>query len=262
MGLLASALAAIWFDAATAQAHEFWLEVVDFRPKASASVPVVFRNGQNFLGDSYPYLRHGARRFSVIDKRGERRIKAIEGDDPAAEATFPTPGLAIVVYQGAPEDLVYESFAKFEESVRYEGLDRIVDAHRQAGKPEAQIKERYARCAKALVKVGDGQGSDKAVGLPLEIVAGANPYGLKAGEGLPVQVLYAGKPLPAAVIKIFNRSDPQSPRSINADAAGRAVIELPNTGAYMVHAVHMLEPAPGEKAHWSSLWASLTFVRF
>lgn len=244
-----------------AQAHEFWLDMVDFKPKVSQSVPIVFRNGEKFLGDSYPYLRKGARRFTVVDSRGEHRVKAIEGDDPAAEFTFAAPGLAIVVYQGAPEEVDFDTFAKFEASLRNEGLDHIVEAHRKAGKPEMKIKESYARCTKALVKVGPGQGGDKAVGLPLEIVAERNPYLLTPGEGLPVRVLHVGRPLPGATVRVFNRADPQSPRSVKTDAEGRAVAELPLPGEYLLNAVHMLEPAKGEKAHWSSLWASLTFAR-
>ena len=246
-----------------AAAHEFWLEVVDLKPKIADTIPVVFRNGQNFLGDSYPYLRKSARRFSLIDKRGERPIKAIEGDDPAAEIKFTSPGLAIVVYQGAPEDVVFDTFAKFEDSVRYEGLDAIPEVHRRAGKPEVKIKERFTRFAKALVAVGSSEGSDRATGLPLEIVAEKNPYELPAGEKLPVLVLYQGKPLPGAVVKVFHREDPQSPRNFKADADGRAQLELVKPGRTLVHAVHMLEPEanPKDQAHWSSLWASLAFSR-
>ncbi len=247
--------------AGRAEAHEFWLDVIDYKPKVSQSVPIVFRNGERFLGDSYPYLRKSARRFTVIDSRGEHRIKAIEGDDPAAEFTFAVPGLAIVVYQGAPEDVVFDTFAKFEASARNEGLDHILEAHRQADKPAVKIKEIYARCTKALIKVGHGQGSDKAVGLPLEIVAERNPYELAPGEGLPVRVLLAGRPLAGATLKVFNRADPLSPRSLKTDADGRAIAELPLAGEYLLNAVYMSEPAKGEKAHWSSLWASLTFVR-
>lgn len=254
-------LAACLAGAPPAIAHEFWLDVVVARPAKGASVPVVFRNGQELLGDSYPYLKAATRRFSVIDAKGERRIKAIEGDDPAADVPFPNAGLAIVVYQGASEDTEFASFEKFSESVLYEGLAAVLEAHRSAGKPMTRIRERYMRCAKALVGVGDGKGTDRAVGLPLELVALDNPYQLAPGQQLTVQVLRDGRPLAGAVVKTFHRQDPLSPRSVTAGTDGKATIALPQPGFTLVHAVHMQEPAPGDKSHWSSLWASLTFYR-
>ena len=143
-------------------AHEFWLDLVDYTPKPGARVPIVHRTGINFLGDSYPYLRSFAKRFSVTDARGERPIKAVEGDDPAAEVTLPNAGLAIIVYQRAPDVLIHPTLERFTEIVEVEGLAHIPALHRAAGLPPTAIRETYARFAKALIKVGNGRGSDPA----------------------------------------------------------------------------------------------------
>ena len=244
-----------------ALAHEFWLEPVNYRPKARDHVPIVFRTGQNLLGDSFPYLAAGARRFSIIDSKGERAIKAIEGDDPAGEAPVPNAGLAIVVFESGLNELMFETMPAFEESVKFELLDHIVAEHRRLGKPEVKIRETYVRSAKALVNVGRGGGNDRAVGLPLEIIAERNPYELKPGEALGVRVLYRGQPISGLTLKVFNLKDTQSPRRVPLDKDGRAQIELPIKGEYLIHTVHVFEPEPGVAAEWSSLWASLTFVR-
>ncbi len=244
-----------------ADAHEFWLQPIDYRPRVGASVPIVQRAGTEFAGLSYPYLRDDTLRFSVIGPGGERAIKAIEGDDPAAEVTFTKAGLTTVVYHGAPNFVVFDTFAKFEESLKYEHLDTFIGAHQQAGKPQTKIKEQYSRYAKTLVSVGKGDGLDKPIGLPLELVAERNPYELKPGEKLSIRLLFEGKPLPGITIKLFSHANPAEPGLFVTDEAGSIAVDLPKTGEYLVHTVHMREPRVDESADWISLWASLTFAR-
>jgi Domain of unknown function (DUF4198) len=243
-------------------AHEFWLDAVKYTPKAGDVVPIVHRTGQKFLGDSYPYVKAWSKRYAVVDARGERPVKAIEGDDPASEITFKTTGLSIVVYQGTPDPLVFETMEKFDSYLDDEGLEWVKEKHRALKKPETKILEMFARCAKALIQVGaGGGGNDRAVGLPLELVAERNPYELGQGELLPVRLLHEGKPLAGALIKVFHLKDPELPRRYRTDVEGRAKVPLPFAGEYLLNAVHMLQVAPKDKADWSSLWASMTFAR-
>ena len=242
-------------------AHEFWLDVVDYAPKPGARVPVVQRTGTNFLGDSFPYVRALSKRFSLIDGRGERTIKATEGDDPAAEVAFPNAGLAIIVYERAADTLRHPTMARFIEVLDGEGLEHVPAQHRAMGWPETDIGEAYARYAKALVKVGNGRGNDRAVGLRLEIVVEANPYELAQGAPVPVQVLHEGQPVQNVLVKAFNRADGQSPRSARTNPDGRALIADVPAGEVLLSAVIMM-PAGATRANtWSSLWASVTFKR-
>jgi uncharacterized GH25 family protein len=140
-------------------------------------------------------------------------------------------------------------------------LEPIVEAHRKANKPMTAIRELYARCAKALVRVGGGDGLDRSVGLPLELVAEANPYTVPAAERLVVRVLHLGRPIAGVLVKTFNRDDPEAPRLLRSDAEGRVAIDVSRRGEYLVSAVYMTIPAATEKADWSSLWATLTFAR-
>lgn len=256
------ALVASWQLATQSSAHEFWLDPVEFTPKPGATVPIVHRIGQNFLGDTYPFVRSLSRRFSVVDQRGERSIKVIDGDDPAAEVRFATPGLSIIVYQRIAESITFKTWEQFEENLKYEGLEWVIDAHRRTAKPMKDIRELYARCAKSLLQVGtEVSGSDRPVGLPLEIITERNPYSLAPGAKLPVRVLHQGKPITGILVKSFNVADKQGPRLARTDADGRVEVEVPEPGEVLISAVHMLHPARGEPAEWSSLWASLTFKR-
>src|SRR5258708_20622038 len=81
---------------------------------------------------------------------------------------------------------------------------------------DADGSERYSRCAKSIVQVGPPgaglQGQvNKPLGLPLEIVPEANPYGAKRLATLPVRVLYAGHALAVALVKLTNLPHDASP---------------------------------------------------
>ena len=245
-----------------AAAHEFWLEPDSYTPETGKPVAFSHYVGQSFKGESYPFLQDWIERYVVADARGERPVKGVAGDDPAARLTFQRAGLKILAYHGAPDSLSFDTWEKFEAYLKKEGLEHIGPLHRAEGKPETAIRELYSRCAKTLVQVGASRGGeDRAVGLPLELVTERNPYSLAAGEALPVRLLYKGKPIAGVTIKVFSKADPENPRRLRTDAHGRARIALPHPGAYLLNAVHMTAPAVTDDAHWTSLWASLTFRR-
>ncbi len=244
-----------------ASAHEFWLDPVDFAPKVGAEVPIVQRTGINFLGDSFPHVQEMSKRFSVVDARGERPIKAVEGDDPAGDAKFPNAGLAIVVYERAPDIVTHPTVDRFAEIVAIEGLEDISRQHREQGLPPTDIKETYARFAKSLIKVGKSSGLDRAVGLTFELVVETDVYKLSANADVPVRVLLSGKPVENVLVKAFNLADTSSPRTARSDADGRVTLAGVPSGEVLVSAVTMFRAEPATGALWTSLWASTTFKR-
>jgi Domain of unknown function (DUF4198) len=245
-----------------ASAHEFWIDPVQFAPSLGARVPIVLRIGQHFNGSTYPFVRALSQRFVVADSRGERPVKTLDGDDPAAEIAFPNVGLAIVAHQRKPEEVIFATFEKFREAAEYEGLETALSVHQAQGKPLTTIRELYARCAKSLLSVGGRtDGADRAMGMPLELIAVKNPYETAAGESLPIRLVYKGQPVANVLVKVFNRNDPKSPRLARTDAEGQVRIESSTRGEFLVSAVHMVEAPRDGTAHWLSYWASLTFER-
>lgn len=244
-------------------AHEFWLDPVTFEPSIGAAVPVVLRNGMNFLGDSYPYQRKWVRRFAVFDGRGERAVRGVEGDDPAAEITVRVAGLTIVAFERAPDMVDYPTAAAFLETLDDEGLDEIAARIRGAGDNAARYKERYARFAKALLAVGGGV--DRPVGLGLELVLDGAPGDVKAGRPVRARLLRLGQPIGGAQVKMFSGPDDKTP--VRARTAPDGIVELPGvrSGEVLLSAV-VMQPTPsgalsksGVPADWTSLWGSLTF---
>ena len=82
---------------------------------------------------------------------------------------------------------------------------------------------------------------------------------------MPVQLLYDGKPLEGARVKVFIGVGTEFTHQILTDADGRATIPAGGPGPYLLNAIYMTEPqgkeAKSKGAHWESFWASLTFER-
>jgi Domain of unknown function (DUF4198) len=245
-----------------AVAHEFWIDPIQFAPPLGASVPIVFRIGQDFNGSTYPFVRALSQRFVVVDSRGERTVKTLDGDDPAAEITVGSPGLTIVAHERKPEEVVFATFDKFREAAEFEGLETSVDLHQARRKPMTTIRELYVRCAKSLLQVGAQTGGlDRAIGMPLELIAERNPNNKNSTDQLSVRLVFGGKAIAGVLVKIFNRNDSQSPRLVRTDADGRVAVDVALRGEFLVSAVHMIEAPRDSAAHWLSYWASLTFER-
>jgi len=258
-----SLICTLFLGIATANAHEFWLEPSTYAPKAKEEVGILMKVGQRFSGALYPYLSERFFKFTAGQNGAAKTVEGLDGDDdPAVTMAFPDERLAILAYHSKSFDLNYEKMAKFEKFLGNTGLDNILTRHRAAGKPETGIDERYYRAAKLLLNVGGkAAGEDRFTGMPLELVAERNPYGLATGEELPVRLLYEGKPIEGILIIAFEKSNPEATQKRRTDKDGRAMIPLPASGAWLLNAVHMIDATPDDGVHWISLWASMTFER-
>ena len=258
-----SLICTLFLGIATANAHEFWLEPNTYAPKAKEEVGILMKVGQRFSGALYPYLSERFFKFTAEQNDDAKTVEGLDGDDdPAVKLAFPDQRLAILAYHSKFFDLNYEKMAKFERFLEDTGSDKILARHRAAGKPETGINERYYRAAKLLLNVGgNAMGEDRFTGMPLELVAERNPYGLATGEELPVHLFYEGKPIEDILIIAFEKSNPEALQKCRTDKDGRAIIPLPTSGAWLLNAVHLIEPAPDDGVHWVSLWASMTFER-
>ncbi len=75
----------------------------------------------------------------------------------------------------------------------------------------------------------------KPVGEAFEIVPQKDPFSVKPGEGLPVQVLLNGKPVEGADMTTYD-TDPYSKNNPKTDKEGKIVIPIKRNGFHMIHA--------------------------
>jgi uncharacterized GH25 family protein len=243
-----------------AVAHEFWIEPKAFRVEPGAPIVADLKVGQNFRGDTYPYLKSRFVSFKATDRAGARDVKGDEGDAPAVNIRSAAKGLQVISYLATAHRLNFDKWEDFVSYVEYEGLGWVAEAHKRRGLPESGFGEDYVRCAKALVQVGEPSAADQdlVTGMPLELIAGQNPYA-DPGPELSVTLLWQGKPIGGIQIRVFKDNGTVTETTTRTDPSGKAVISLQGGGKFLLNAVYMQEAPPERDAKWESYWASLTF---
>jgi uncharacterized GH25 family protein len=247
-------------------AHDFWVVPSTFHPQPGASVAVRLLVGEHLQGDPVPRDPMQIERFALVGPAGEAAVGGPPGAEPAGFLKVAGPGLHWIVYDSA-RTRIDLSAAKFEEALKLEGLDQILDQRRRQGESVAPATEVFSRCAKALLRVGGGPGVgyDRALGLQLELVPEADPTALAVGAELPVRLLWGGRPLAGTLVAALHDRYGGA-RSRDGGIAGRTGpdgrvrLRLPAAGFWLVKAVHMVPAPPAAGVQWESFWASLTFA--
>lgn len=251
--------AALLIMAWPAAAHDFWIEPQAFRPKPGTAVGLRLFVGQDFKGDSVPYFPQKFERYFVAGPAGTQPIPGVLGDEPAGTVTPAAPGLYVIGLHTRPDSVSFDTPEEFEQYLRKEGLERSLALHQRRHKAGKKIGETYFRCAKSLIAAGTaGDGADRILGFPLELVAETNPYRTRT---LRLRLLYQGKPLAGALVVAFNKAEPLAKLKARTDADGRSEFTLPRSGTWLVTSVHMIPASFFSGYDWESLWASLTFER-
>ncbi len=257
------ALMLLALTAAPSAAHEFWIAPQRGAVGPGETVTADFMVGRMLEGVRLPYLTPNIALNSVDGPGGRARLSGLEGDMPAIVHAPEGEGLHVYAHQTRPLTVAFDDWDAFVRYLAEEGLPEIADAHRARGLPAAGFRERYIRCAKALVQVGAARAedADRPVGLPLELTLEGNPY---AGpDAVIVRLTRNGAPVAGRRITLFLRNGETRRLLLETDEAGRAVAPLSTPGFYLLNAVDLQPIAPDTAAPdlvWESHWASLTFA--
>ena len=254
----ATALVAVM--SVTLGAHDFWLEPRVYRPEAGKLVALRLLVGQDMLGDPIPRDEAAIERFVARQGGSESGVPGRDGGDPAGILRVPGDGLIVVGYQSRPHRIELPR-GKFETYLGEEGLDAVAAMFAETKKQPQVARERFSRCAKALLSSGGTTAShkDQLLGLRLELVADGNPYAASSRDDMRFTLLYEGAPRPGALVIAISRDEPTAKLSARSDARGRVSFRFPRGGVWLVKAVHMVPLPKGQDADWESFWASLTF---
>lgn len=259
--VLAPVAAILLGMAATARAHDFWIEPSSFTPTPGEGVTLRLLVGERFAGESVPRSDAMIARFVIAGPEGESEVRGAEGADPAGIALVEKPGLHVVGYRSRTTAIEIEA-GKFESYLATEGLERVSALRAARGESDQPGRERYSRNARALLAAGDAAagGADAPLGFTLELVAERNPYAMVPGDELPLRLTYDGVPIAGVLVSAINRDHPGATVAARTDDAGHVRLRLAAAGDWLVKAVHMIALPPGEDAQWESFWASLTFT--
>ncbi|MBM3763424.1 MAG: DUF4198 domain-containing protein [Acidobacteria bacterium] len=233
--------------------HDLYLMPQSFRPVAGSRILL-----SAHTGDSFPASEQGvdparlttvpaldANQWRILGRATHATVDVKEGSQYFAVFT-------------KPKYLELEP-AKFESYLKEEGLKQQLAAFHGSTK---NSREMYTKFAKTYLVAGEPTGYKMPLGLKIEIVPLADPAGLKAGDSLPIQLLFDGKPCGDVQVEVATSKDLRTKATMRiagrTDAEGKLNVPVMEAGKIRLHAVHML--AVKQATHdWESYWASLTF---
>ncbi|MFN3311969.1 MAG: DUF4198 domain-containing protein [Hyphomonas sp.] len=247
-------------------AHEFWLEPVAPRVASGGDIAVRARIGEMFEGHE---VRNFASMQRIVDLTLGDITVPVQGEEmqsPAFQARSLGDGLHVLRYQSRDNQLTYDDYKKFTDFlVEADRLD-LIEAHDARGLSRENIREVYFRYAKTLIAVGSGEGDDKYLGMPLELVALTNPYAGLGDNPMRFQLRFLDAPQADAALHVFIRPAAGDVVSLKLRTNANGEVEVPTdiAGSYMVNAIHVLPASPRMEmllgAAWQSLWASSTYA--
>ncbi len=260
-GLVFAALCA----ATGANAHDFWVQPRTFNPAVGEADAVTIEVGHGPFRSRWSGALDRVVLFRNVAPAAAVDLKPVLHPTPDQDATltFSAPGTQMLLFEST-DALSNLPSIRYNDYAKVEGLTPALDYRARAGQTQANGRESYSRRCKALINVGVGGKTNAAitrpVGFTLEIVPAISPYALKPGQLLPVQILFQGRPLAGALVKLTNLEFDVRPVSTHlTDAAGRAQFEIPRTGDWLLNVI-WTQPIKGNpNADFKTTFSSLTF---
>jgi uncharacterized GH25 family protein len=250
-------------------AHDFWLQPGEYWINPDALTPLTLQVGHGAFRQRSPIPARRITRFQAITPEGAaidlREQLSPGGSEDDGNFRLKNPGAYVLVLQTDDHAQTHLPSIRFNDYLNAEGLTPALEQRARLRRMDADGSERYSRCAKSFLQVGPrGEGSQdqvsNPVGLPLEIVAESSPYGVPQSTVLPVRVLYAGRPLAGALVKLTDLNNDASPFEMHlTDHDGRARFTMPVSGAWLLNVIWTKPLPQSEETDFETVFSSLSF---
>jgi uncharacterized GH25 family protein len=245
-----------------AQAHEFWLQPLKFYYSVGEKIVIGFKVGQNFIGDSWKLKKERLVRLELQSRNQTKDITSlvVEGENDQLTLPVETEGSHVVIMESNTAFSELEA-EKFNEYLKEDGLDDALNFRVKNDAIDLPGKELYSRHTKLIVQAGRKKDDTwkKIYDLPIEIIPDQNPMDLKVGSKIAFKILYEGKPLFGARVRVWNRyKNRTTMQPIFSQQDGTIETHISNPGPWMVSVVKMV-PSKDPKADWRSYWGTLVF---
>lgn len=254
--------------AGSALGHDFWVQPSAFWIVPGASTPLTLQVGHGQFRQRTPIAQRRVVRFTASGPRGAavdlRESLHLGGATEDGAIHFQAPGAYVLALETDAEAQSHLPADRYNAYLQTEGLTPALDLRALIGRTDADGSENYRRCAKALVQVGPPTAPSaqvtRPIGLTLEIVPEADPYASHRPARLPVQVIYEGRPLAGALVKLNDLDHDERPVAAHrTSAAGRAVFAMPPAGRWQMNVI-WTEPLPRTReTDFETSFSSLSF---
>jgi uncharacterized GH25 family protein len=250
-------------------AHDFWVQPGAFwvSPAVISSISLQVGHGPSRQRSPIPLARIA--RFEAFapdgmktDLRGRLALGGASGD---GSFVLQKPGAHVILLQTDDRAQTRLPSLRFNDYLRAEGLTPALDARLRLSRMDRDGSENYSRCAKAIIQVGlAGAGSQqqasRPLGLPLEIVPDRSPYALPLAQRFPVRVLYLGRPLGGALVKLTRLEDDAVPYETHVtDRAGRTSFVMPTSGTWLLNVIWTRVQPSSAETDFATTFSSLSF---
>jgi uncharacterized GH25 family protein len=244
----------------TAAAHDFWIQPECYWCQSTGSIAWTLEAGHGPERQLSPLPPSRITRFQAFTPGGSQQ--ELRGHD---QLELHERGTYVLVLETDNRAQSHLPAARFNDYLRLEGLTPALEERSRTHRMDVDGSESYSRRAKALVHVGPaGKTAMRQVvqplGLPLEIVPEVSPYIEPQPATLPVKVLFAGRPLPGATVKLTQLEHDQAPFETHlTDAAGRAVFNMPTRGSWLLNVIWTRALPKSSETDFETVFSSLSF---
>jgi uncharacterized GH25 family protein len=246
---------------ASAGAHDFWIQPRQYWLQSTGTTSLTLEVGHGPYRQRSPLAPSRIKRFEALTPSGARH--ELRGSPP--EIDFEEPGTYVLVLETDNRAQSHLPAIRFNDYLQSEGLTPALEERKRTRRMDAEGSESYSRRAKALVHVGQADAAAtrqviQPLGLALEIVPEVNPYIEPRPAALPVKVLFEGRPLPGATIKLTQLEHDEAPFETHlTDAAGRAVFSMPMHGSWLLNVVWTQVLPKSSATDFDTVFSSLSF---
>lgn len=101
--------------------------------------------------------------------------------------------------------------------------------------PAAKDSAHYFKFSKALLRIGHSSpGAERVIGHRLELVPHVDPFSLKPGDHLPIEVLFDGKPLAGVPVEVGDDKAAAIGELAKTDGTGIVQLPIRSAGWYRI----------------------------
>jgi uncharacterized GH25 family protein len=253
-----------------AAAHDFWVQPQEYWLPPGIVTPITLQVGHGPYRQRSPIPAYRIKRFSAINTQGAAvdLLNRLHPGDPLDDGSlvFSEPGTYMVVLETDNRAQSHLPAIRFNDYLRVEGLTPALAERQRLQRMDTDGSEIYSRHTKTLIQVGTN-GTDMSsrwvtqpLGLPLEIVPEINPYAQPKPTALPVHVLYQGRALPGALVKLTELAHDAAPFETHlTDSTGRAQFTLPSEGTWLLNVIWTRPLPQTAETDFETVFSSLSF---
>lgn len=249
-------------------AHDFWIQPLQFRFASPQPVPLAM-----YVGHGSSRTRWGGRAENVVQFRSSGpdgtvdRSAGLRLGATGMDALVPVSRAGAYVFALQSGSVFSQlPFLRFNEYVAAEGITPIARARIEQRSERTDGREIYSRRAKSIVQVGSVDPASAArvtrpVGLSLEIIPARHPLLLGPDRILVTQVLFNGRPLPGALVKITDLARDAVPAATGRTRYdGKVAFRLKRASEWQMNVVWAVRLAGNQRADFSTTFSSLSFA--